>query len=178
MANDYKTILFTSNLSEVSRVAFKQAALLATKFNAKLILLHAMEGPSDDYEGYVMNLFGPDKWQQVLKNNREVAKHALIGKVTPKQMVQATLNQFCKERNEGEENDIIPDYEIVVKDGSATETILEQAKEFNCDLIVMGGSERLLSGVSVGRNIKTVLKKSKVPVLVVPFSLGWLGGKE
>lgn len=172
MANDYKTILFTSNLSETSRVAFKQAALLATKFHAKLVLLHVMEGPSGNYEGYVMSLFGQDKWRQVLENNRDVAKHALVGKVTPKQMVQTTLNQFCNESNEGGENYGISDYEIVVKDGDVIETILKQAEEFNCDLIVMGGGEGLLSGVSVGKNIKTVMKKSKVPVLVVPGSLG------
>jgi nucleotide-binding universal stress UspA family protein len=48
------------------------------------------------------------------------------------------------------------------------ETILKQAGESNCDLIVMGGGEGVLAGVSVGKTIKTVLKKSKIPVLVVP----------
>jgi nucleotide-binding universal stress UspA family protein len=168
MANNYKTILFTSNLSKTSRVAFKQAALLATQFQAKLVLLHVMEGTSSNYEGYVMSLFGQDQWKQVLENNRETAKHALVGKVTPKQMAQTTLNQFCQESNAEEENYSALDYEIVVKDGDVIDTILKQAKESDSDLIVMGGGEGLLSGVSVGKNIKTVLKKSKVPVLVVP----------
>lgn len=172
MANDYKTILFTSNLSETSRVAFKQAAMLATKFNAKLVLLHIMEGPSSNYEGYVRSLFGQDQWRQVLENNREVAKHALVGKVTPKQMVQTTLSQFCKESNADTENFDITDYEIVVKDGDVVKTILEQAKKFNCDLIIMGSGEGLISGTHVGKNIKAVLKKSNIPVLVVPESLG------
>ncbi len=52
MANEYKTILFTSNLSNVSRIAFKQAAMLATQFDAKLVLLHVMEGTPSNYEGY------------------------------------------------------------------------------------------------------------------------------
>ena len=32
----------------------------------------------------------------------------------------------------------------------------------------MGAGEGLLSGSAIGSNIKAVLKKSKVPVLVVP----------
>jgi len=168
MSNDYKTILFTSNMSDTSRVAFKQAALLANKFQAKVILLHVMEGPSSSYEGYVMSLFGQDKWQQVLQNNRDVAKHALVGKVSPRQMVQTALNEFCKENEADEEYPTIPEFQVVVKEGDVIETILKQAREFNCDLIVMGAGEGLLSGVSVGRHIKTVLKRAKVPVLVVP----------
>ncbi len=172
MSNQYKTILFTSNLTKASRVAFKQAAMLATQFDAKLVLLHIMEGSSGSYEGYVSSVFGHDKWQQVLKNNREEAKHALVGKVTPKQIVRTALSEFCKENKREDETYVIPNYEIVVKDGNVVEVILKQASEFKCDLIVMGASEGLLSGISVGHNIKSVLKKSKIPVLVVPASLG------
>ena len=172
MAHEYKTILFTSNLSTTSRVAFEQATMLASKFGAKIILLHVMEGPSGSYEGYVMSLFGQDKWQEVLKNNRDVAKHALVGKVSPRQMVQTALNQFCKESPAGDENYTIPLNEIVVKEGDVVETILQQATEHKCDLIIMGAGEGLLTGVSVGKNIKSVMKKAKVPVLVVPGNMG------
>jgi nucleotide-binding universal stress UspA family protein len=170
MSYEYKAILFTSNLSTTSRVAFKQAAAQAIQFDAKLILLHVMEGPSSTYEGYVSSLFGHDKWQQILKNNKEEAKHALVGKVTPKQMVRTVLSEFCKENKKEDENYVIPNYEIVVTEGDVVDVILKQAAESKCDLIVMGASEGLLSGISVGKNIKSVLKKSKVPVLVVPAS--------
>lgn len=168
MSNGYKTILFTSNLSQASRVAFKQAAILANQFNAKLILLHIMEGPSGNYEGFVSNLFSQDQWQQILKNNRDEAKHALVGKVTPKQMARTALSEFAKGDTEDDADYEIPDYEILVKDGEVIETILSEAKESAADLIIMGSCEGLLSGLSVGKNIKSVLKKSKVPVLVVP----------
>lgn len=172
MVNEYKTILFTSNLSTTSRVAFKQATMLAAKFGAKIVLLHVIEGgASGSYEGYVISLFGQDKWQEVLKNNRDVAKHALVGKVSPRQMVQTALNQFCKENNTDGENYAIPHNEIVVKEGDVVETILQQATEHKCDLIIMGAGEGLLSGVSVGKNIKSVMKKAKVPILVVPGNI-------
>jgi len=171
MSNKYQTILFTSNLSTASRTAFQQAAMLAIQFDAKLVLLHVMEGPSTSYEGYVSSLFGQDQWQQILKNNKEEAKHALVGKVTPKQMVRTALSQFCKENKEDVSYEI-PNSEIVVKEGDVVQVILQQAAVSKCDLIVMGASEGLLSGFSVGNNIKSVLKKSKVPVLVVPANRG------
>ena len=170
MSNEYKTILFTSNLSTASRVAFKQAAMLANQFDAKLILLHVLEGPTSTYESFVSNLFG-QQWHQILKNHREEAKHALVGKVTPKQMVRTVLSEFCSEKKREGEDKEIHNYEIVVTDGDVVEVILKQAADFKCDLIVMGASEGLLSGISVGKNIKSVLKKSKIPVLVVPVSL-------
>jgi nucleotide-binding universal stress UspA family protein len=172
MVHEYKTILFTSNLSTTSRIAFEQATMLAAKFGAKIVLLHVMEGPSGSYEGYIMSLFGQEKWQEVLRNNRDVAKHALVGKVSPKQMVQTALNQFCKENKTEGENYAIPNNEIVVADGDVVETILRQAAEHKCDLIIMGAGEGLLSGVSVGKNIKSVMKRAKVPVLVVPGNIG------
>lgn len=168
MVKDYKTILFTSNLSETSRLAFKHAALLASRFNAKIVLLHVMEGTSASYDSLVISLFGEDKWLQVLNTNREIAKHALVGKVSHQQMAKTALNQFCKEGNENEDSHNDISYEIVVKEGEVVDTILTIAKEFNCDLIIMGAGEGLISGATVGKNIKNVLKKSKVPVFVIP----------
>ena len=172
MANEYKTILFTSNLSTASRVAFNHALLLANKFGAELILLHVMERTPSNYESYMIGLFGQDKLHQLLKNNKEEAKHALVGKVSPKQMVRAALSELCKENEQGAENYVIPQSKVVVKEGDVVEVILEQANEYKCDLIIMGASEGILSNSSVGGNIKSILKKSKVPVMVVPASLG------
>ncbi len=169
MANEYKTILFTSNLSQASLVAFDHAALLAKQFDAKLILLHVMESPSSSYEGFVSNLFSQDQWQQILKNNRQEAKHALVGKITPKQMARTALSEFAKgETRDDDEYEIPSSYEIVVKEGEVVGTILEEVKSLHCDMVVMGASEGLLSGNSVGKNIKAVLKKAGVPILVVP----------
>lgn len=172
MSNEYKTILFTSNLSTASRVAFKHALMLANQFGAKLILLHVMERTPSNYESYMIGLFGQDKLHQILKDNKDEAKHALVGKVSPKQMARTALNEFCKENEQEEEKYVTPASRVIVKEGDVVEVILEQAAENKCDLIILGASEGLLSSSSVGGNIKSVLKKSKVPVLVVPAILG------
>lgn len=164
----YKTILFTSNLSTASRIAFRHAALLANQFRAKIILLHVMEQLPSNYEGHMIGLFGQDKWHEVLKQHKEEARHALVGKVSPRQMARTALSEFYMESVTNETGYDIPGNEIVVENGEAVEIIQKVAVERGCDLIVMGASEGLLSATSVGQTIKSTLKKSKIPVLIVP----------
>jgi nucleotide-binding universal stress UspA family protein len=170
MAKQVDTILFTSNLSETSRVAFGQAAFLAAQLNAKLILLHVLESVPGSYESRMRDLFGEDKWNEILLSHKEEARHALIGKITERQMACTALSQFCREADTGSADgrDCTAEDQIVVIEGEIVATILQQAEEHHCDLIVMGASKGLLSGTSVGHNIKTILKKSKIPTLVIP----------
>lgn len=163
---EYKTILFTSNLSTASRIAFRHAALLANQFRAKLILLHVMERLPSSYEGYMVGLFGQDKVQEVLKRHKEEARHSLVGKVTPGQMAKTALREFYWESGIGETGSDLP--EIIVENGEVVEVIMKVAEENSCDLIIMGAHEGLISSTSVGHTIKSTLKKSKIPVLIVP----------
>jgi nucleotide-binding universal stress UspA family protein len=165
--NGYKSILFTSNLSAASRIAFGHAAMLANQYRAKLVLLHVMERLPSNYEGYMVGLFGDGKFHEVLKQHREEAKHALVGKVSPRQMARTALNEFCRESTDIEGYEL-PQSIVVVKEGEVVEVILQQAAEHGCDLIVMGAGEGVLTGVAVGHTIKSVLKSAKIPVLIVP----------
>ena len=168
MLKSIKTILFTSNLSDTSRVTFNHVAVLATQLNAKIILLHVIEKMPENYDSRLRGLFGVTEWSNILLKNKEEARHALVGKVTPKQMVRTALSEFCREANIENDKCGVFQYEIIVKDGEVVEEILAQAAEHSCDLIGMGASKGLLSGTSVGHNIKAILKKSKIPTLVVP----------
>jgi len=58
--------------------------------------------------------------------------------------------------------------EIIVERGDPAKQILTYSKEKNCDLIVVGShGQGSLTGAMMGSTAKRVLKKSKVPVLVV-----------
>jgi nucleotide-binding universal stress UspA family protein len=163
---EYKTILFTSNLSTASRIAFQHAALLANQFHAKLILLHVMERLPSSYEGYMIGLFGQDKVREVLKRHKDEARHALVGKVTPTQMAKTALSEFCLESGMDEAATDPP--VIIVENGEVVEVIMKVAEEYSCDLIIMAAHEGLFSHASVGHTIKSTVKKSEIPVLVVP----------
>jgi nucleotide-binding universal stress UspA family protein len=168
MSKGIKTILFTSNLSAISRVTFGHAAVLAAQLKAKIVLLHVIEKLPENYESRMMGLFGHSKWNEVLLQHREQARHALVGKVSPRQMARTALSEFCRESGIGNEQCGILDNEIVVREGDVVEEILQQAVEKSCDLIILGAGKGLLSGTSVGHVIKSVLKQSKIPTLVVP----------
>jgi nucleotide-binding universal stress UspA family protein len=168
MLKGIKTILFTSNLSETSRVAFSHVALLATQLNAKIVLLHVIEKLPDSYESRIMGLFGNEKWAEIVARHKEEAQHALIGKISSRQMVRTALREFCQESGIGGDQCGVTQNEIVVLDGDVVETIIQQAAEHECNLIAMGASIGLLSGTTVGHNIKSVLKRSNIPTLIIP----------
>lgn len=170
MAKQIKTILFTSNLSETSRIAFSHIAVLAAQLNAKIVLLHVIEKAPESYESRLKSLFGESKWNEILLQHKEEAQHALIGKVSERQMARTALSQFRRESGTGDSRDIAAEDQIVVIEGDVITTILQQAEEHQCDLIALGASKGLLSGTAVGHNIKSLLKKAKIPTLVIPTS--------
>ncbi|MBP2239639.1 nucleotide-binding universal stress UspA family protein [Cytobacillus eiseniae] len=63
--------------------------------------------------------------------------------------------------------DIPNQFEVFVKEGSAQHTILQQAKELNCDLIIMGS--RGLSGFKefLGSVSHSISQHSTIPVLLI-----------
>jgi nucleotide-binding universal stress UspA family protein len=116
-----------------------------------------------------MSLFGEEQWDDILEQHRRQAKNALVGKLSNSEIVQAALNQFCIDS--GIQLDQCGDVEneIIIKEGGVAETIIQQADEVGCDLIAMAVSKGILSsGRVLGNNIRSVVKKAAVPVLVVP----------
>ncbi len=58
--------------------------------------------------------------------------------------------------------------EVLIKNGTPAEVIVETAQENNCDLIVMGiYGHSTLRDVLVGSTAKWVIKNSPIPVLVI-----------
>ena len=168
MTKRIETILFTSNLSETSRIAFNHVALLAAQLNAKIVLLHVIEKAPESYESRLKSLFGESKWNEILLHHREEAQHALIGKISERQMARTALSQFRRELNSGDGRESDVQDQVIVIEGDVVETILQQAEEHHCDLVALGASKGLISGTAVGHNIKSVLKKAKIPTLVIP----------
>jgi nucleotide-binding universal stress UspA family protein len=168
MPKQIETILFASNLTETSRTAFRTVAQLAGQLNAKIMLLHVIEKVPESYESRLKGLFGESKWNEILLHHMQEAQHALIGKISERQMARTALCQFCQESDMGSPHDSAGQDQIIVIEGAVAETIVQQAQEHHCDLIALGASKGLLSSTSVGHNIKSVLKRSKVPTLVIP----------
>lgn len=169
MIKPIKSILFATNLSQNSADAFSHAISLAVRYQANIIILHVMEKIPDYAEGRLKGLLGEKRWEEISKSHEDSARQILIGKKSSNNLIREALDQFCVDAGiESPECGYIS-REIVIRDGEVVEEIIDQASAFNSDIIIMAARQGILSkDTSIGSHIKGVLRKSRVPVLVVP----------
>lgn len=168
MFKGIKSILFATNLSKNCVPAFDVAVMLSLKFEAKITLLHVMESIPDYVEGRLEGLLGENQWQEMMHAHETDIRQKLIGKRSSNALIQKALEIFCSEAGIDDASCGYQAREVVIDDGDVTESILANAKAHECDIIIMGAPETRLLKKSIGNTTKSVLKKSKVPVIVVP----------
>ncbi len=149
----YRTILVAVDLSEGSDLVLKHASAIARAVGARVVALHVTEPPYPTHLWY-----GPlaakdaELFQVVAKREREAAKEAL----------EERLAKARGELREGVTS------EARVVSGFPAETILEEAKRSEADLIVLGThGRRGLSHVILGSIAERVVRTATAPVLTV-----------
>lgn len=168
MFKGIKTILFTTDLTKNCVPAFDVAVMLAMKFKAKIVLLHVLEKIPDYVEGRLEGLLGENKWQEMTHSYQNDIRQKLIGKRSTNALIQKALEHFCTEAGIDEASCGYQAREVVIDDGDVAESILANAKEHECDMIVMGTPESRMLTKPIGSTTKEILKKSNLPVIVVP----------
>ncbi len=168
MFKPIQSILFATNLSENCRSAFDFAASMATRYQATLVLLHVIEKIPEYVEGRLKGLLGEKQWQEISQSHADNARQALIGKKSSSKLIRDALDRFCVDAGIDDAACGYHSREIVVADGEIVEEVIEQSKKYNADLIVMGTRDGFLSDNRIGQTIKSVLRNSKIPVMVVP----------
>ena len=141
----FRTILHPTDFSPGSAAAFAAACDLARDYDARLVVLHAF-GPAVPIgtEGVIVS--------SDLDELRAIARKELDA-------VRPTNSTVRVER--------------VVREGPSTQAILDAAKEFDANLIVMGthgrtGFQRLV----LGSVTEEVLRQAPCPVLTVKAPAG------
>lgn len=170
MIRPVNAILFATNLSESCRQAFDFAAAMATRFQATIVLLHVMEKMPDYVEGRLKGLLGKEQWDSMQNAQERNAQAALIGKKSSNKLIREALTEFCSQAGIDDASCGYHSREIVISSGDVVEDILENAKTYDCDLIIMGTREGFLSKNTLGATIKAVMRRSRIPVMVVPPS--------
>ncbi len=139
-----KKILIPSEFSPVSDNALEYALEFNKKVNAKILLFHSFFIPISATEIPI-----------VIPTDLELKTEAigLLNKLKTKYLKKYPQNHFSVEVHEG-----VPEFEIV-----------DAAKKFKCDLIIMGthgasGMRKFL----IGSNTVSVIDKSVLPVIAVP----------
>lgn len=135
----FKTILFATDFSPTSEVAFHVAAALARDYHARVIAMHVVEPVNIGFSEYG-NYIGPEE-------DKEHALELLNAIVSPSPRV--TLERRMVE-------------------GAPAEMIAEVATEVKADLIVMGTHGRTgLTRLVMGSVAEEVLRRAPCPVLTI-----------
>lgn len=165
-----KTVLMATNLQEYNKVAFDVASSIAIHHQANLVLLHVLETIPKSVEARLTWLFGEEERKKVLQLQTENAQKTLTGKSISSLVIQSALKNYCEKTGIEFAVGWKPTRNILVDEGDVVETILRNAYEIDAGMIVLGTHEGLFSKSSISRVVKNVLKKSKIPVLIVPNS--------
>ncbi len=145
----FNRILFCTDFSENSHLAFTYALNLAKTYKATLFILHVKHDPSMAYSVQV-NTFIPEEivrqWEAFEQKNIDE---------------QLTTNYLQKMNG-------FREYKTLLRRGAPFYEIIQAAKEESVELIVMGTHGRTgLDHILFGSTAENVVRKSPIPVLTV-----------
>lgn len=174
MTQKSKCILFASDLSTDMKTVFEQAVSLSTFSNADIIVLHVMEEASKSSEKLVRMAFGEALYQNLKNEQKTGAQNLLTGKNVDALRIRQAIAGFLAD---GEPQAAAPMDEgspiakiLVTESQSIAGEITQTAVEEGCDTIVIGCKQQGLLAEAMGDNVvRKVLKRTSVPVLVVPL---------
>ena len=158
MIPEIKKILYATDLSENARYAFGYVASLASRYDARITVLHVLEDPSPS----TLLLVGDIVGQKRLNTLRKEKEISVI------ESMRTRLEDFCTEFKEE-----MPDYRIsvektIVETGHPVDRIIEYADSTDCDVIVMGSRGLgMLADVMLGSTSRRVLRRCNKPVMVI-----------
>jgi len=163
-------ILFCTDLSDNARYAFRFAAGLAAPYGADIVILHVIEGLTEPFKKRIESSLGNDIWEQIRQGQEADARRILIGKQTERNVLSQALQQFADRMHDQVARTQSHNDEIILRHGAnVTEEILRTLRECQCDWVVMSAKgEGRLNKLKLGGTLKNVLKKSPVPVTIIP----------
>ncbi len=160
MIVDIRRILYCTDLSQNAVYAFEYAVQLAKLTGAKIHMLHVVEELSADaklaLQAYVMDSTSRDK---ALHNRTKQAEAHL----------KERLDTFWAEQDEEYRKVRDQIVSVAAYEAYPAEQILKSAIKHDCDLVVMGAHEKGLSHNFLGSVAKSVLRRSRIPTLIVPL---------
>ena len=146
----YKSILVPTDGSAFSDAAIQEAAKLAKELGSKVVLFYAAPHHLPPLTEGFSAPGRPKEIEEAHKAIEREGKTMLASAASNVKLAGVAVEQQCTVSN------------------SPYEAIIEAAKKFQCELIIMGShGRRGLSGVLLGSETQKVLTHSTIPVLVV-----------
>lgn len=161
-----KKILYATDLSPAAQYAFAHAKCMAEAHGATLTLLHVINA-QPRLNSKILGYITSEDLEGIRRDHEADARSVLVGKLGGGTIRKALDRLGAETRQALEQGDVRAD-EILVERGNPVEEILNQAEHGNFDMIVMGThGQGALERVMMGSTARRVLRRSKIPVLVV-----------
>ena len=159
----FAKILYATDMSDNAREAADYALNLARDYKAHLTVVNVMPDLVEEMSaslGYDLAVhYDEAKLKSFFKENLDESREAVV------QRIHTLCDEAGSRLNEGR---IKPD--VVIRVGKPVEQILIEAREGECDLIVVGAKgHSILDEILVGSVARGVMKKSHIPVLTIPL---------
>lgn len=149
------TILYTTSLGKHTRPVFRHAVNLASSMNARIVMLHVVEPIGELGQALIKNYLD----EALVKKMHDEGIDEI------KEQMRQRVAAFCQEEMGSLPDEVSLNIEHLVVEGNHSDSILRVAKEVGADMIVVG-SENTFGHHS--HTSQHVVKRAKVPVLVVP----------
>jgi len=161
MLPKYKNILLAVDLSENSARALRHAVAIAQLHQGHVHLIHVLPEVEPAVLNYVATVMGEER----------LAEYELQHKDDVRDQMRVSVHEFAKQEllNIPEAMEMIKDVEV--HHGIPSFVTLEVADSIAADLIVIGNHSKgnKVRHAFLGTMAKRLLRKSKIPVLVVPL---------
>ncbi len=157
-----KKILYATDLSFNSSYAFRFAVDLAKNHNAEIVLLHVVEKLPPTHESLV-RYYIADKdeeyFDKIIAESMERTRRKI---------------EVFRDRELLDHPEIINERtRIEIVEGYPVNEILEKAKQYECDIIVMGTHGKgFLGHTLLGSVAERVMRRAHKPVIIVPLPEG------
>ena len=160
MLPQIQTILYATDLEPHGPAVFRYALSLAQHYDAKIVLLHAVEPLGQTARSLVRNVLPANQIEELQKQTMERIFDEIRARIT-KLHEEVTASS-------GTQANLVSDVRVV--EGFPATAVLEQADVLKADLVVMGTHGRSGMGEFVlGSVAHKVIQQSRVPVLLAPL---------
>ena len=159
MLPEIRTIVYATDLSPQAPETFRYAMSLAHKYDAKIVLVYAVE-PLPPMAKSLVSMYLPEgePGEDIPKAVRE----RLFGDIRGK------LQHFCTDEVCVDLGGHERVSEICIREGHAAEIILAETARVEADLVIMGAhGHSALGELVLGSVSHQVLQRCPVPVLIV-----------
>jgi nucleotide-binding universal stress UspA family protein len=160
MLPSIKNILYATDLSKNASFAFRYAMALADALDATINILYILPVVDSAMEVPIITQMGEEMYYKLREEkSREIIEN-----------IKNRLQDFSQKELQDAQCKAERVSSIMVREGDVVDEILKTAEKLKSDIIILGAHGKgILSHTFLGTVPDKLLRRSRVPVLVVPI---------